>query len=180
MTGPLDPPEGNWWDEQVNRRETMWLGIAGAWSLSIFGWMAQFTQTGDQNPTGETRDVEPEQYRKKVQTYKENAEDTEKGLVPPGEDVYIGAMRYNWDGLPAVIETGTEYKFHLGSYDVQHGFSIRPEETLSKQINLQVLPGDEWIVPMEFDEAGTYHVMCNEFCGQGHRTMHGVLHVVEG
>jgi len=41
-----------------------------------------------------------------------------------------------------------------------------------------VFPGSEWVIPMTFDEPGTYHVVCNEFCGQGHRTMHGRFTVV--
>lgn len=180
MPAPLDPPDGNWWDEPVNRRETIWLGIAGVWSLAIFGWMSTFTRTGEQNPIGRSFDVEPEAYMQEVQGYKQRAAETDRGIVPPDEEVFIGAMRYNWDGLPVVLEAGREYDVHLSSYDVQHGFSIRPEETLSKQINLQVLPGTEWVVPMSFDEPGTYHVMCNEFCGQGHRTMHGTLVVEEG
>ncbi|MDY6779558.1 MAG: cytochrome C oxidase subunit II, partial [Halobacteria archaeon] len=83
------------------------------------------------------------------------------------------------DGLPAVLEQGKEYKFHIGSYDVQHGFSVRKEDTLSKQMSLQILPGYEWVVPMKFDETGTYQVICNEFCGVGHRTMHSKFHVQE-
>ncbi|MFB6347252.1 MAG: cytochrome C oxidase subunit II, partial [bacterium] len=34
-------------------------------------------------------------------------------------------------------------------------------------------------LPMTFYEPGTYHVVCNEFCGYGHRTMHGKFRVVE-
>ncbi|NIS35933.1 MAG: cytochrome C oxidase subunit II, partial [Actinobacteria bacterium] len=45
-------------------------------------------------------------------------------------------------------------------------------------LSLQVLPGYEWIIDMQFDEPGTYHVVCNEFCGEGHRTMHGAFEVV--
>jgi len=30
---------------------------------------------------------------------------------------------------------------------------------------------------MTFDEPGIYHVVCNEFCGVGHRTMHGTFEV---
>jgi cytochrome c oxidase subunit 2 len=179
MTSPTEPPEGNWWDEPVSRRESMWLGIAGIWSVGIFSWMRGFTEFGDQNPTGTTYDVSSEEYRQRVSEYKDAAEDTDRGLVPPGDDVYIGAMRYLWDGLPVVLEAGTEYDFHIGSYDVQHGFSIRPEGTLSQQINLQVYPDTEWVIPMTFEEPDTYHVICNEFCGEGHRTMHGTLVVEE-
>ncbi len=180
MPGPLDEPEGNWWDQPINRREGMWLGIAGIWSVGIFGWMSGFTRFGDQNPVGETYHVSPDEFRETVQGYKEEADENEDGhLIPPDDSVYIGARRFDWDGLPAVLEVDREYDIHLGAYDVQHGFSIRPEHTLSKQINLQIFPDTEWIIPMTFDEPGTYHVICNEFCGRGHNGMHGELYVEE-
>lgn len=179
MTSPIKPPEGNWWDQPVDRRESIWLGLSTLWALVIFGWMSAFTRIGDQNPIGRTYEVSADAYRAKVQEYKAAAEDTELGLVPADDSVYIAGLRYDWDGLPVVLEAGREYDIHLSAYDVQHGFSIRPEETLSKQINLQVFPGHEWIVPMTFDEPGTYQVICNEFCGTGHRTMHGTFYVVE-
>lgn len=180
MTSPTKPPEGNWWNRSIDRRETIWLGIASVWSVVMFGWMSAFTRIGDQNPIGETYEVSPSEYQDSVSAYKEAAEDTDDGYRPAGNDVYIGAVRFFWDGLPVVLEAGKEYNIHLGSYDVQHGFSIRPEETLSQQINLQVLPGHEWVLPMTFEEPDTYHIMCNEFCGEGHRTMHGTLVVEEG
>ncbi|WP_247728816.1 cytochrome C oxidase subunit II [Halovivax limisalsi] len=178
MTSPLKPPEGNWWNQPINRRESIWLALGGAWAVVLFGWMSTFTRVGDQNPIGETYRLEPEEYMQAVQDYKGSAEENDEGaLIPPGDDVYIGATTYMWDGLPVVLEAGTEYDIHLGSYDVQHGFSIRAEDNLSKQINLQVLPGYEWIIPMTFDEPGTYRVLCNEFCGDGHETMAGTLYV---
>lgn len=179
MTSPIKPPKGNWWDEPVNRRETIWLGLSTGWAFVLFGWMSAFTRVGDQNPIGESYKVDSDDYRDKVQSYIEEAEETDAGIVPPGDDVYIGAQTFRWDGLPVVLEAGREYDIHLGSYDVQHGFSIRPEETLSQQINLQMLPGYEWIVPMEFDDPGTYRVLCNEFCGNGHEAMQGTLIVEE-
>lgn len=195
MAGPLDSPDGNWWDNPVNRRETMWLGIAGAWSLGIFGWMSGFTRFGDQNPIGETYEVTPEGFQASFEAYEDDADTTSEGAVmegraptedertnvvmPPGESVYVLGRRFDWGGLPFVIETGTEYDFHLGSADVQHGFSIRPEDNLSKHTNLQILPDTEWVVPMTFDEPGTYHVICNEFCGNGHATMHSKFYVTD-
>lgn len=174
---PLDPPEGNWWNREVNRRETLWLGISGAWALSLFGWMLGWTQAGDQNQIGPTYEVDAERYQQKVQAYKERAGrltiDGEEFLVPPDTDVYIGAFQWAWDGLPAVLRPGETYKFHLGSYDVNHGFGVRPEGNLSKQISLQIVPGYEWVLEMSFDETGPYHVVCNSFCGVGHRSMHG-------
>ena len=181
---PLDAPEGSWWDEKVNRRETLWMGISGAWALTLFGWMLGWSRAGEQNPIGPTREVTPEVFQERVSAYIEESGtaeiEGEEVLVPPGEDVYVGTFQWAFDGLPMVLEAGETYRFHLGSYDVQHGFSVRDEENLSQQISLQVLPGYEWVVEMAFDDPGTYQVICNEFCGVAHRSMHGKFHVREG
>lgn len=195
MGNPLDPPEGNWWDEAVNRREAIWLGIAGAWSLGIFGWMSGFTRFGEQNPVGETYEVEPEEYAEIVSEYRDEAgrtsaaaieevrppteEESQRVIVPPDDSIYVMGMQFNWGGLPVLLEAGKEYDIHLGSRDVQHGFSLRPEESLSQQINLQVFPDTEWVIPMTFEDPDKYHAICNEFCGNGHATMHGELYVVD-
>jgi halocyanin-like protein len=176
---PLESPEGDWWNQTVNRRESIWLGISGAWAVTLFGWMLGWTQFGDQNQTGQTYKISTERFQEKVQAYKDAAGTLEVGgeeyLVPDGNDVFVGSRQWAWDGLPVVLKPGETYKFHLGSYDVQHGFGVRPEGNLSKQISLQIIPGYEWVVEMSFDETGTYHVVCNEFCGVGHRTMHGTF-----
>jgi cytochrome c oxidase subunit 2 len=180
MSSPLDRPDGNWWDQNVNRRESIWLGLSGIWSVLIFGWMTAYTQVGEQNPIGETREVEASEFQAAMADYREAGEETDDGtLIPGGTDVYIAGVRFNWQGTPVQLEAGTEYDIHLSSYDVQHGFSIRPEAAVSKNMNLQVLPGYEWLLPMEFEDPGTYHIICNEFCGVGHRTMHGTIEVVE-
>ena len=180
MGGPLEEPEGNWWDEAVNRREAMWLGIAGAWSVGIFAWMSAYTRFGDQNPVGETYAVEPDAFRDTVRDYRDRADETAEGhLIPPDDSVYIAGFQFGWDGLPVVLEAGREYDIHLGAYDVQHGFSIRPEGNLSQQINLQIFPDTEWVIPMTFDDPDTYHVICNEFCGRGHNSMAGRVIVEE-
>jgi len=179
MGSPLERPDDDWWSNAINRRESIWLSLTGLWSLVIFGWMSAFTRIGEQNPIGETLKVDAEAYQEKVEAYKDAAGERDGALVPDSTDVYIAAYRFNWDATPVVLEAGTEYDIHLSSYDVQHGFSIRPEHALSKQMNFQVLPGYEWILPMTFDEPGEYHVVCNEYCGNGHRTMHGTVKVVE-
>jgi len=177
MPNPLDPPDGNWWDNPVNRRESLWLGIAGAWSLGIFAWMTGFTRFGDQNPIGETYDKDDEEFESRFGTYRDEADRVEidgtEAIVPPDDSVYIVGQRYQWTGLPVALESGREYDIHLTSRDVQHGFSVRPEDSLSQQINLQVFPDTEWVLPMTFEDADTYHVICNEFCGRGHNGMHG-------
>ncbi len=178
-TTPLEEPEGHWWNVPVHGYEKLWLGITIVWAVILFGWMAGWTYMGEQNPTGKTYKVSTAEFKNRVQSYIKEADRTDEGqIVPPGEDVYVAATRFAWIGLPVELKAGKEYKIHLGSYDVQHGFSVRKEDVLSKQSSLQVLPGYEWVIPMTFDEPGTYHVVCNEFCGFGHSTMHGKFRVV--
>lgn len=178
---PLESPEGSWWDENINRREAIWLGITGGWALTLFGWMVGWTQFGDQNQIGKTIEVSPENFRNKVQEYKDNAERvTVQGnevLSPSGNDIYIAAFQWGWDGIPAVLNRGEKYKFHISTYDVQHGFSVRRQENMSQQISLQMLPDYEWILEMEFNDPGKYVVVCNEFCGVGHRVMNSNFYV---
>ncbi len=86
MSNPLDPPEGNWWNQAVNRRETIWLGIAGVWSLAIFGWMSGFTRFGDQNPVGETYEVEPAAFEEMLDAYRMDADWTSEAAINEGRE----------------------------------------------------------------------------------------------
>jgi cytochrome c oxidase subunit 2 len=182
-TTPVEPPEGHWWNVDVSGWEKLWLGITIFWAIMLFGWMAGWAYMGNQNPTGKTIRITNERFQEKVQSYQDRADEVEidgtEYYVPPEDDIYIAGLRYGWAGLPVKLEAGKEYMVHMGSYDVQHGFSVRKQDTLSKQLSLQILPGYEWIVPMTFNEPGTYHVICNEFCGYGHSTMHSKFKVVE-
>jgi cytochrome c oxidase subunit 2 len=179
-TTPLEEPEGNWWNIEVGGYEKLWLGITIVWAIMLFGWMAGWTYMGEQNPTGKTYQISSQAYQQKVDAYRKRAKETKDGyLIPPKDDVYIAAKRYAWFGLPVELKAGKQYMVHLGSYDVQHGFSVRKEDVMSKQLSLQILPGYEWVLPMTFHEPGTYQVICNEFCGYGHSTMHAKFRVVE-
>lgn len=179
MSSPLHSPTGNWWNIGVSRHEKLWISISIVWALLLFGWMIAWGSVGKQNPMGPTYQVTAEEFMGKMDAYQEASEETDRGLRPDGEDIYIASSRFTFVGLPVILEAGKQYQMHLTSYDVQHGFSIRPEDALSKQMSLQILPGYEWVLPMKFDEPGVYHVVCNEFCGVGHRTMHGTFIVEE-
>lgn len=179
MSSPLRPPEGDWWSTPVHGQERAWLWLVGVTCVVLFGWMVGWVYVGGQNPTGPTYRTSTEDFQRKVAAYLEEAEQTDQGIRPAGRDIFVGGAQFAWDGFPAVLEAGVEYQLHLSTYDVQHGFSIRYEDALWKQINLQAVPGYEWVVPVRFEESGTYHVVCNEFCGIGHRLMHAEFEVVE-
>lgn len=180
MSSPIQSPEGHWWNHPVAGTEKAWLGASLLFAVILFGWMVGWSHLGNQNPIGRTYRIEAEAYQDKVEAFTEEARTTDQGLHPAGTDVYIGAFQWGWEGLPVVLQAGVEYDVHLGSYDVQHGFSVRDEEKKIRQFNLQVLPGYEWVVPMTFDKPGTYRLICNEFCGLGHRVMQDKFVVVDG
>ncbi len=179
MSSPLKPLEQHWWSIPASRYEKLWVWISAVWGVVLFGWMVAWSFIGHQNQHGPTYRIDPMAYRSKLIAYREASVSTAQGLRPAGEDVYLAAMRYGFDGLPVVLKAGKTYRFHLSSYDVQHGLSMRPEHALSKQITLQLLPGYEWVIPMRFDEPGIYRVICNEFCGLGHQVMQSVFIVEE-
>ena len=58
--------------------------------------------------------------------------------------------------------------------DWLHGFSLQPEN-----INIQVHPGLRARRHRDADHAGTYSIICNEYCGINHHTMASRLYVVK-
>ena len=90
---------------------------------------------------------------------------------PPGSDVYLIARLWNfWPILE--LEKGKSYRLHLTSMDYNHGFSLQPAN-----INIQIVPGFEHVVTVTPNQAGTYSVVCNEYCGINHHTMVSRLYV---
>ena len=79
-----------------------------------------------------------------------------------------------WEWWPVIeLEEGQSYRFHLSSLDWMHGWSLLPEN-----INIQVHPNYEMIFTVKPTSSGEFGVICNEFCGIGHHTMVGKIHVV--
>lgn len=176
----INPPSGNWWKEPVDRSEIVWISIAFAWCLFMFFMMPYWHITGKQNLSNEAYKISPESHSKKTQemvdqyTVRTETEQNIPVVHPPvGSDVYLIARLWQWWPI-LELEKGKTYRLHLSSLDWQHGFSLQPEN-----INLQVLPGYDMVVNITPDQAGTYTIVCNEFCGIGHHTMLGKIYVKE-
>lgn len=82
------------------------------------------------------------------------------------EAVIVGRV---WSFAPARIEVpaGADVTFTLTSADVIHGFYI--ERT---RVNLMMIPGQVARNRYRFDRPGEYAILCHEYCGVGHHTMH--------
>lgn len=64
--------------------------------------------------------------------------------------------------------------FYITSPDVQHGFYVE-----GTNINPQIIPGEVTKLEYVFKKAGTYRIVCNEYCGIGHAQMFGKIVVEE-
>jgi len=175
----LSPPETRiWWNERVERGELIWIVIAFAWGLVMFFMMVYWHLEGQQNLSGEVYRVSPDKYVAKTETFAEQFKvREEEGLpvakAPPGSDVYMLGRLWEWWPI-LELEKGQKYRLHLSSADWQHGFSLQPVN-----LNVQVHPGLEHVITLTPTHTGEFSVVCNEFCGAGHHTMIGRIHVVD-
>ena len=178
MSAILPPAERLWWKQPVHSVELVWIVIAFLWCLVMFFMMPFWHVYGKQNLSAETYRTTPDMFSKKAQAmvdqYKVREETEQKIPVvkpPAGSDVYLIARLWQWWPI-LELEKGKSYRLHLTAMDYQHGFSLQPEN-----INIQVLPGYEHVINVTPNRAGTYAIICNEFCGINHHTMVSRLYV---
>jgi cytochrome c oxidase subunit II len=83
------------------------------------------------------------------------------------EAVMVGRI---WSFAPAEIQVpaGAEVTFTLTTADVIHGFYVA-----GTRLNVMMIPGEVTRVRYRFERPGKYQILCHEYCGVGHHTMHG-------
>ena len=178
MSAILPPAERLWWKHPLDRVEGTWIVISLIWCLIMFAMMVGWHVWGKQNLSTETYKTTPDKFSAKTQEmvdkYTVRTETEEKIPVvapPPGSDVYLIARLWNfWPILE--LEKDKTYRLHLTSMDYNHGFSLQPVN-----INIQIVPGYEHVLTITHNQIGTYHLLCNEFCGINHHTMVSRLYV---
>jgi len=177
----IQPPEHRvWWKDPIEPIEITWIVIAFVWCIFMFLMMPYWHVFGKQNLTNEAYRTTPEVYTAKAQAmvdkFKIREETDQKIPVvkpPAGSDVYLIARLWQWWPM-LELEAGQTYRLHLMSMDWLHGFSLQPET-----INIQVHPGYEHILTVQPTKAGTFSIICNEYCGINHHTMVSRLYVVD-
>ena len=177
----LFPPEQKlWWNTPLQRMEIVWISVAFLWGLTMFFIMVYWHFVGAQNLSNEAYRINPDSYAKRteamVAAYKVRTEGSTGIPVvhpPAGSDVYLLARTWEWWPI-LELEKGKSYRLHLSSMDLLHGFSLQPVN-----INIEVHPNYEMVLTVKPNRAGTYGIVCNEYCGIGHHTMLGRLYVVE-
>lgn len=175
----LFPPEQRiWWREPIAKIELIWIIVAFLWGLVMFFMMIWWHTAGKQNLSNEAYRTTPEAYLAKatamVDQYKVGEESGQPVVrPPPGSDVYLVARLWQWWPI-LELQKDQSYRLHISSMDWQHGFSLQPIN-----INLQIHPGYDMVLTATPDKAGTYGIVCNEYCGIGHHMMLGKLYVTE-
>ncbi len=178
----IQPPASRlWWKEPIERIEITWVLIAFVWCMVLFFMMPYWHVFGKQNLANEAYKNTPEKFTAKTQEmvdkYKVREEtglnDQKIPVVrpPAGSDVYLIARLWQWWPI-LELEDGQTYRLHLMSLDWLHGFSLQPEN-----INIEVHPNYEHVLTVQPTKAGTYSIICNEFCGLNHHTMVSKLFV---
>jgi cytochrome c oxidase subunit 2 len=173
----LESPRGIWW-RPAHRTERLWVTIAFAWCMVLFAMMPLWHFKGGQNPSGIRRRVEPAAFYRRTQEFiAQYRVGDDHGLPivapPPGSDIYLMAMTYQWTPI-LKLQEGVEYTLHLSALDVNHGFNLNP-----LNVNFQIVPGYDYGLRVTPTAAGDFRIICNEFCGIGHHTMVGRVIVVD-
>lgn len=83
-------------------------------------------------------------------------------------ELYVVAQMWAFSPDQIEVPTGSTVDLYLTSKDVVHGFDID-----RKALNLMAVPGAVNTATIKFSEAGTYNIICHEYCGAGHQNMLG-------
>jgi cytochrome c oxidase subunit 2 len=98
--------------------------------------------------------------------------------LPDAIVVDVMAHQWYWTVSQQELPAGRLVVFRVSSADVNHGFAIYDEESrLIAQV--QAMPGYTNHLAVEFEEPGSYRIMCLEYCGLVHHGMMSVLEVVD-
>jgi len=93
---------------------------------------------------------------------------------PVGSEVYILAKNYDFGKFTLELEKGKTYQLKLAAKEMKHAIVVH-ELKLQNRIKLGEIKTIEFI-PIK---AGTFRVVCGEWCGVGHPSMTGKLIVTE-
>lgn len=178
MSAILPPADRLWYKHPIDRVEGTWIAIALIWCLILFGMMTGWHIWGKQNLSTETYRTTPTQFMEKTQamvdkyTVRTETDQNIPVVAPPaGSDVYLLARL--WSFWPIIeLEKDKTYRLHVTAMDYNHGLSLQPAN-----INIQMVPGFEHVITVTPNEAGTYSLVCNEYCGIGHHRMVSRLYV---
>ncbi|MDH5506890.1 MAG: cytochrome C oxidase subunit II [Anaerolineae bacterium] len=171
----LAPPK-IWW-RKLGKLERNWVAIAFVWCVILTIMMPLWFIYGKQNVPVTTYKTTPDEFLALTNAFvAEYQVDEIAGIpvvAPPAGDVYIYGRRWQW--YPVLkLKVNTEYRVHLSSLDLLHGFSIQPVN-----LNFMAMPNYDYVITLTPTTVGEFAIVCNEYCMTGHHTMTGKIIVEE-
>jgi len=161
------------WYKPLSREEKIW--ILGSFLVAIIlatttiSW--HFIIPTHQVPII-AKDTTPEEFSKMAINFESTYRDK---IIPNNVEIYLAAAQFYWIPSKLTLKKGVEYKIWISSIDVMHGFSLIGQGDV---YNLMVMPGMMYQLHIKFEKAGTYYIICNEYCGHGHGNMRAIIEVV--
>ena len=93
--------------------------------------------------------------------------------MPEAQVVKVTAKRFIYTPAELRVKAGVPIVLEFTSVDFVHGFNM-PD----LNVRADLPPGRVTRVTLPASKPGTYDFLCDNFCGDGHETMHGRM-VVE-
>ena len=92
--------------------------------------------------------------------------------------INVQAQQWLWTMSDNKVRVGEVIEFVLTSKDVNHGFALySPDNKIVAQ--MQVMPTLSNKVRYAFKQAGTYKILCLEYCGLAHHAMTAEITVTQ-
>jgi cytochrome c oxidase subunit 2 len=176
VTSPVVPPQPGWSTKfPRDERVFLWLVLVVGVLMCTFsiGWLF----LADHNVPNTAQTTTVDAWAKKVATWAGTHTDAKgRAVIPPGEAGYVQAYRYGFYPETLVVKAGQPTTIWVSSVDVLHGWSIVGG---GQNISLEIVPRHAFAATITPDKAGTYLVVCNEYCGLQHHTMKARIVVEE-
>jgi cytochrome c oxidase subunit 2 len=96
---------------------------------------------------------------------------------PDAQVVRVTGVQFAWAVDPGTVRAGVPVEFLATSRDVNHGFGVYDDRGVL-QFQAQVIPELRQKIVHTFHRAGTYTVLCMEFCGLDHHKMRTTFEVL--
>ena len=89
---------------------------------------------------------------------------------PAGRRIAVTARKFEFVPAEITVKKGERVTFELTAVDFPHGFAM-PDFGIRKDL----IPGKLLEVSITPDREGRFHYLCDNFCGDGHDRMSGIL-----
>lgn len=151
---------------KIDLYEKIWIWAALGMIVLFLGAIAFTTFAQATRPPSHVETIDPA-------TVRADPEFGRPGVTVDGEGrIVVVVQAFMFAFLPREIRVpaGEPITFRVTSPDVVHGFQI-----VGTNGNTMVVPGYVSQFTTVFDRTGEYLIVCNEYCGLAHHTMHSRL-----